>query len=203
MNLSMGAAKPAVSTKPKVSILTDKNIVEVDIGTIKEWKDNPRKNDQAVPKLAKILRERGQVHPIVVWRKNNVCYAGNTRLKAAKHLKWKTIKVLFVDFPSEQTAVAFGIADNKSSEWSEWDDDLLTKFLNIEDLGEVGFSNAEKKFMNLTVDKEFVESIKANQSDIQSRIVIVACSASIKIKVREMLIKFLTVNNLIDKVEIK
>jgi hypothetical protein len=128
----------------KFAINVDSKISTVDINKIKLWKNNPRKNDAAAPKVAEILKTRGQVHPIVVCRKTNVCYAGNTRIKAAKILGWKTIKVIYVDFPSEQAAIAYGIADNKSSEYAEWDDDILKNFLQMKEMANMsGFTITE------------------------------------------------------------
>lgn len=102
---------------------------DVALNSVKTWKANPRKNDEAVPRLAELLREHGQRSPLVVWRKNNVIYKGNTTYKAARFLGWDKIAVVYADFPSEQAAIAYGIADNKSSEWSDWDDNALSKLL--------------------------------------------------------------------------
>jgi ParB-like chromosome segregation protein Spo0J len=122
------------------------NIEEVSLLSVKLWNDNPRINDAAVPKLMEILKVRGQVTPIVVWHKNMTIYKGNTTWKAIKKLGWPKIKVLFVDFPSEQAAIAYGIADNKSSEWSQWDDSVLLRFMdNREIVTNSGFNEVEVK----------------------------------------------------------
>jgi len=117
------------SKLPVPAIVVNLNVVEVGIDKVELWKDNPRKNDAAVPKLAALLKARGQVTPVVVWSKNNVCYKGNATIRAMKSLGLSTIKVLYADFPSEAAAIAYGISDNKSSEWSEWDDDVLSGLL--------------------------------------------------------------------------
>ena len=139
-------------TKKKVAelpaITTDSKIEEVAIGKVKLWKNNPRRNDRAVPKLAEIIKARGQITPIVVWRKNMTAYKGNTTLKACKLLEYKTIKVLFADFPSEQSAIAYGIADNKSSEFSAWDDSILEGMLAIENISMFsGFDQIEQNLL--------------------------------------------------------
>jgi ParB-like chromosome segregation protein Spo0J len=190
---------------PEASISNGSLIVEPAlISTLNFWKNNPRKNDIAVPKLAELLKEHGQRSPIVVWKKNMVVYKGNTTLKAAKLLGWKYISAVLADFPSEEAAVAYGIADNKSSEWSQWDDGLLGKFLSTKEIAKVsGFTEVETNFMNLTVDKKKIDAIKADKSEIKARMIIIVCSATMKIKVREMLLQFLSVNGLSDKVEVK
>ena len=122
-------------------------IIEVDINSIKLWAENPRKNETAVPKLAELFKTRPQVTPVVVWPKNGVCYKGNTTIKALKSLGKTTIKVLYYDFPSEAAAIAYGIADNKSSEWSQWDDSVLGSLLNahetIDATAATGFTQKE------------------------------------------------------------
>lgn len=132
--------------RPKEEI----QIKSVAINTIKEWKDNPRKNDEAAVKLAELLKEHGQKSPLVVWSKNKVIYKGNTTYKAAKLLGWKTIAVILTDFPSEIAAIAYGIADNKSSEFSEWDDTILTDLLKADTDGycvkeRIGFTEKDLK----------------------------------------------------------
>jgi hypothetical protein len=144
MNLRMTALK-ARPENPQTPDVEDR-IESVAISTVKPWGNNPRKNDDAAKKLADIIKVRGQVTPIVVWRKNGVVYKGNTTLKAMKMLGHKTIKVLYADFPSEQAAVAYGIADNKSSEWAGWDYDLLAGLMQAEEVsaqGMTGFSDKE------------------------------------------------------------
>jgi hypothetical protein len=134
--------------KKEVKEVKEVKIDTVLIGTINLWKDNPRKNNAAVPKLAEILKVHGQVTPIVVWRENMVAYKGNTTLKAMKLLGERAVKVLFVDFPSEQAAIAYGIADNKTSEWSQWDDELLNRFMQMETVSALsGFDAVEQDYI--------------------------------------------------------
>lgn len=132
------------------------DVATVRIGEVFEWKDNPRKNDAAAPKLAEILKEHGQRTPIVVWRKNMVIYKGNTTFKAAKILGWPTIKVILADFPSEQAATAYGIADNKASEFSDWDDTVLSNLMKAGEgfftKGNTGFTDRELAALQLATD---------------------------------------------------
>jgi hypothetical protein len=139
------------------SMVSDATIKIVPVNKIKLWDGNPRKNDKAAPKLAEIFKVRGQISPVVVWPKNNVCYKGNTTIKALMLLKQDTVKVLYVDFPSEAAAVAYGIADNKSSEWSQWDDGLLSDLLNaheaIDATFATGFTQKELTSFRLSMEK--------------------------------------------------
>lgn len=119
----------------------------VPITSVKLWKNNPRKNDAAVPKLAELLKIHGQKSPIVVWSKNNVIYKGNTTYKAMLLNGAKEIEVKYVDFPSEQAAIAYGIADNKSSEFSQWNEEILLNFMKSEKLQDTGFAASELNFL--------------------------------------------------------
>jgi hypothetical protein len=50
--------------------------------------------------------------------------AGNGTLAAAKSLGWTHIAAVFVD-DDAATAAAYGVADNRVGEFSEWDADIL------------------------------------------------------------------------------
>jgi len=57
-------------------------IYDINIKDIKPYKNNPRKNDQAVAAVAESIKQFGFKVPIVI-DKNNVIVAGHTRYKAA------------------------------------------------------------------------------------------------------------------------
>ena len=95
-------------------------IKEYPIEKLKVWEMNPRKNDEASEKLSGMIQEYGFVNPIII-DQHGVIRAGHTRLKAAKKLDKKTVPVLIHNFENEAQAIGFAIADNKSSEWAEWD----------------------------------------------------------------------------------
>lgn len=91
--------------------------------------NNPRVNDEAAYKVAKIIKKYGFVVPIIA-TEDNVIRAGHTRLKAAKILKMERVPVIYVRFDSEAEAIAFAVAENKSHEWADWDKEKLLKILN-------------------------------------------------------------------------
>jgi DNA modification methylase len=106
---------------------------------------NPRLNDAAVPHVAASLRRFGWQQPVVAKRTGEVI-AGNTRLKAARTLGMTEAPVVWFD-GSELDAVAYSIADNKTHEFAEWDDQALAKLLkelrDEDSLEGVGFDPAE------------------------------------------------------------
>lgn len=175
-----------------VPVKVDSEIVEVPIGDIILWKGNPRKNDAAVPKLAEIISIRGQITPILVWRKNMVAYKGNTTIKAMKSLGKKTVKVLFADFPSEAAAVAYGIADNKSSEWAEWDEALLQKFfVTPEIIKASGFSEVERRALFFEPEPQNIEKINAANIGLKDKIVVIVLDVAKKDLFKDMLTQWI------------
>lgn len=101
-----------------------KNIQIVAIGKLKPYENNPRINKDAVDKVAASLKEFGWQQPIVV-DKDYVVIAGHTRLKAAKRLDMKEVPVVIADDLTEEQVKAYRLADNKTNEFSTWDDDKL------------------------------------------------------------------------------
>ena len=88
---------------------------------------NPRLNDQAVPHVAASLRRFGWQQPIVAKRDGEVI-AGNTRLKAAQSLGMTEVPVWWFE-GTELDAIAYGIADNRTATFSEFDEPVLAKLL--------------------------------------------------------------------------
>jgi site-specific DNA-methyltransferase (adenine-specific) len=120
---------------------------QVPLSRLKPWDKNPRINDAAAERLAKLIEAHGFINPIVA-TPDGIIRAGHTRYKAAQHLKLATVPVLFVDFASEAKASAYALADNKSSEWAEWDMEQVASVLDDirrsdVQLFETGFSAEE------------------------------------------------------------
>jgi hypothetical protein len=186
-----------ITKKEETKVLLNEAIENVPIDSVFLWKENPRKNDGSVGKLAEVLQTRGQVTPIVVWKKNKVIYKGNTTWKAAKKLGWKSVKVLFVNFPSEQAAIAYGIADNKSSEWAQWDDSLLLKFFEQKNVREwSGFTEDEYRGIAMLPDLNKIGKINAENSGLKDKIIVIVLDAAKKEEVKELLQSWIDVTGL-------
>jgi len=85
--------------------------------------------------IAGSLREFGQRKPIVVWR--NRVVAGNGTLVAARSLGWREISVARCPDDWDEVRVkAFALADNRSAELAEWDEQVLTEQLKELQLAE-------------------------------------------------------------------
>ena len=121
------------------------NIKEIKIEELKPYENNPRHNDAAVGPVANSIKEFGFKVPIII-DKNNVIIAGHTRLKAAKLLGLETVPCVLADDLTEEQAKAFRLADNKVSEFAEWDFDELEKELSELDAMELDFDMSDFGF---------------------------------------------------------
>lgn len=148
------------------------NIIEMDIEKVIPYENNPRKNDEAVDKVALSISAFGFKVPIVL-DANNVVVTGHTRLKAAKKLGLSKVPCILADDLTEEQIRAFRLADNKVAEFSQWDDEKLMQELeeleNI-DMSLYGFDELEAEADELIniVEDEIVEEVepKAKLGDI-------------------------------------
>lgn len=116
------------------------NIVDKNVDEIIPYENNPRKNDKAVPAVAKSIQEFGFKVSIVI-DKNNIIVNGHTRLKAAKKLGLETVPCIVADDLTPDQIRAFRLADNKVGEIATWDDDVkepATVFVKPGDLWVLG-----------------------------------------------------------------
>lgn len=90
---------------------------------------NARKHDERnLAAIAASLDRFGQHVPLVVSESDNVVRVGNGRLEAARRLGWTHVAAVRVA-ESEVASVGRAIADNRTSELSEWDVDALERTL--------------------------------------------------------------------------
>lgn len=132
------------------------NIVEKDINELVMYENNPRKNDEAVKYVANSIKEFGFKVPVII-DKNNVIVAGHTRIKAAKELKIDKIPCIIADDLTDEQIKAFRLADNKVSEFSEWDVPKLDlELMDIDniDMISLGFGEDEKESAEAKQQKE-------------------------------------------------
>ena len=132
-------------------------IQDIDVNSIKLYKNNPRNNDKAVEAVAKSIKQFGFKVPLVV-DENNEIVCGHTRLKAAKQLKIQTVPCLIADDLTDEQIKAFRIADNKTAEFAEWNDELLAK--ELEDLKLADFDLSLTAF-DLSECEKLMDSLKA------------------------------------------
>lgn len=102
------------------------------IKDLKPYKNNPRNNDGAVEIVKKSIEEYGFKVPVII-DKNNEIIAGHTRIKAAKELGLEQVPTIQVSDLTPEQIKAFRIMDNKSQEFSFWDEEKL-----IDEFGQMG-----------------------------------------------------------------
>jgi DNA modification methylase len=132
-----------------MEMTTEPAAVWADIHSIRPWENNPRKIPQAaVDTVADSIRRFGFAAPLIARAQDGRLIAGHARLKAALKLGLERVPVRFLDLdPADAHLLA--IADNKTAELAEWDDEVLGAILA--DLAEqkldltagTGFTEAE------------------------------------------------------------
>lgn len=116
---------------------------------ITELTQDPRNarvhNRRNLDQIKASLKRFGQQKPIVV-TKDGIVRAGNGTLAAAEEMGWETIDTVESSL-TEKEAIAYGIADNRINELSDWDAEQLIELVG--ELGDdglldaIGFDSAE------------------------------------------------------------
>jgi DNA modification methylase len=108
----------------------------IDIGRVIPYARNPRRNEAAIAKVAASIKEYGFRQPIVV-DEEMVIIAGHTRLQAAQQLGLTKVPVHTATGLTATQVKAYRLADNRTAQEAEWDDELLG--LELGELAEQGF----------------------------------------------------------------
>ena len=119
-------------------------------------------SDQQVAQVAASIKEFGFNNPILIDEHNGVI-AGHGRLAAAQKLNMKTVPTILLEGLSEAQRKAYVIADNKLTENSRWDFDLLS--LEIEQLKDLDFDVALLGFSEVELDGISAEEIDMSVLD--------------------------------------
>ena len=146
------------------------NIINIELKKIKQYENNPRKNDEAVGPVAESIKEFGFKVPIIV-DKDNVIVAGHTRYQAAKQLKLKEVPCIVADDLTEEQIKAFRLADNKVGEIAEWDFDLLNMELESIsfDMSSFGFNILNEEEKEIEEDEYDLEEKLKNIEEPKSK----------------------------------
>ncbi len=164
-----------------MAIKKDVKVIQLSLDDIKPYSKNPRKNDSAVPQVKKSIKEFGFKVPIVIDR-DYIIVTGHTRYKAAKELKLDTVPCIVADDLTNEQIKAFRLADNKVSEFAEWDlnllGDELENIIDI-DMSEFGFdfnlddeeqTHAEREDLSDEVKEEFQIIIECKDESQQEEL---------------------------------
>lgn len=128
--------------------MTTKIVVEYwPIAKLAPYVRKLRKHDDAVQRMAMLVREYGFRIPILILGTGEII-DGHLRVKAAKLLELTELPVIVCDGWTEAQVKAFRLAVNRSASWAEFDLDLVgleigeLKALNF-DLSLTGFEDRE------------------------------------------------------------
>jgi len=136
-------------------------------------------SEKQIAQIAKSIAAFGYNVPILIDKEGKVL-AGHGRLAACQLLGWKEVPTITLDHLTPEQARAFMIADNRLSDTSTWDDNLLAtqlKFLSEADinfdLDAIGFEMAEIDLriqgLNTPVEDE-EEPLPTNQGPVVSQL---------------------------------
>ena len=166
----------------KCGVISMIKIIEMDIGDIRPYRGNPRKNNISVEPLKRSIEKYGFNVPIIIDNEGEII-TGHTRYKAAKELGIKKIPCIKKEELSTKEIKEYRIADNKVGELSEWDEPLLKiEFEELNELGselkDLGFSKRElDEILNFDGLFDFEEEEKPKGS---SKIICPACGHEFK-----------------------
>ena len=113
-------------------------ITYIPVKDLKPYKNNPRKNAGAVDAVAASIKEFGFRSPIII-ADDNTIINGHTRYKAAKKLGLTEAPCVRISDLTEEQIREYRLIDNKTSELSKWDEDLLGIELDGLDFGALEF----------------------------------------------------------------
>lgn len=148
--------------------MKDLKSYQIDISLIKPYDRNPRKNEDAIEAVAQSIEKFGFVQPIVVNQDNTICI-GHTRYEAARLLKMTSVPCI-VKHMSEQEFIALNLADNKTGEIADWDEDMLRELIveceSMDNIEIPGFDMSEIDLLLFGDEKK--ESKKSKNEDDDS-----------------------------------
>ena len=139
----------------------------IPISQLRPLENNPRRGD--IGAIISSFREFGQVTPIVVKDNGDSTFtviSGNHRLAAAKQMGWTELACIDFD-GNDKSAIAFALADNKTSELGETDQSVLIEMINsissdyVELFDKLGWDDFE--IASLSVDE-----IRSSKNDNRS-----------------------------------
>ena len=138
----------------KIQIKVNPNLKQIPIDHLVPYAKNPRKITKAVSLVAESIKSFGFNVPITI---NNmidkIIVSGHTRYEAAKKLGMENVPYIELNHLSDMDIRKYRLADNRVSDESEWDKNLLRNEL------------AELE-LNSKLDAEWFKNIGFSQEEI-------------------------------------
>ena len=138
----------------KIEIKVNPNLRQIPIDHLVPYAKNPRKIIKAIPLVAESIKSFGFNVPITI---NNmidkIIVSGHTRYEAAKKLGMENVPYIELNHLSDMDIRKYRLADNRVSDESEWDKNLLrTELAELE--------------LNSKLDAEWFKNIGFSQEEI-------------------------------------
>lgn len=133
----------------------------VDLATLNHDPANARKHGaKNIDAIKASLHAFGQRKPIVVQRQGMIVRAGNGTLEAAKALGWSHLAAVIID-EDNATASQFAIADNRTADLAEWDDETLASLLD-------GMEPADREALAFDEDdmRELIDGLDPSEPEV-------------------------------------
>lgn len=137
----------------------------VPIDSIVGYARNPRRNEKAIPKVKSSLKEYGFRQPIVV-DSDGVIVVGHTRWMAAKELGMTDVPVHVADNLTPAQIKGYRIADNRTAQESEFDDELLA--IELQDLLDAKFDLDLTGFDGTEIDDLLKKPVEIGEDKTES-----------------------------------
>ena len=138
----------------KIQIKVNPNLKQIPIDHLVPYVKNPRKIIKAIPLVAESIKSFGFNVPITI---NNmidkIIVSGHTRYEAARKLGIENVPYIELNHLSDMDIRKYRLADNRVSDESEWDKNLLRNEL------------AELE-LNSKLDAEWFKNIGFSQEEI-------------------------------------
>lgn len=129
----------------------------IDIDTIKEHPDNPRKGDDKA--VGESIARNGFFGGILIQKSTNYVIAGNTRYRVMSEEGQATIPGFWVDCDDE-TATRIMLADNRTSDLAFYDDEalfgLLRSLVDSEGLDGTGYDRAAYELLLQSMESDSI-----------------------------------------------
>jgi len=137
----------------------------VPIDSIVGYARNPRRNEKAIPKVKSSLKEYGFRQPIVV-DADGVIVVGHTRWMAAKELGMTEVPVHVAENLTPAQIKGYRIADNRTAQESEFDDELLA--IELQDLLDAKFDLDLTGFDGTEIDNLLKKPVEIGDDKTES-----------------------------------
>lgn len=169
MNKKVAIKKKTAAPAAEVNPASAAEITQRAPNELAPWEGNAKKHDEKqIAALMTSIEKFGFRAPIIT-NEDGVVLAGHGRLEAAKRLGLEKVPTMVADGLTKTQQRAYVLADNKISQMTGWDKELLTEQIEMlieEDFAieTTGFSTAE---IDIMLDGEDPEPSAKDPADLQ------------------------------------